>query len=156
ADGDALSYSWDFGDGVTATGATASHTYADDGSYTVTLTVSDGFGGVAHDTLTVTVLNVAPTVSFQGPARVSHTRAAAFTGSFTYPGADIGTATVDYGDGGGPQALALNPDHTFSFQHLFAVPGNYTVVVVVQDDDGGQGSFTQTLTVTNAAPDADA
>ncbi|NIP79981.1 MAG: PKD domain-containing protein, partial [Gemmatimonadetes bacterium] len=33
-DGDALSHSWAFGDGGTATGATASHTYAAAGTYT--------------------------------------------------------------------------------------------------------------------------
>ncbi len=38
----ALSYSWNFGDGQSATGATASHTYASAGSYNATLTVSDG------------------------------------------------------------------------------------------------------------------
>jgi subtilisin family serine protease len=42
ADGDALTYNWDFGDGATGTGATPSHTYPTAGSYTATLTVSDG------------------------------------------------------------------------------------------------------------------
>ncbi len=41
-DGDALTYDWTFGDGSSASGATASHTYAAGGSYTTTLTVSDG------------------------------------------------------------------------------------------------------------------
>jgi PKD repeat protein len=41
-DGDILGYTWDFGDGTTASGATVSHTYAAPGIYTVTVTVSDG------------------------------------------------------------------------------------------------------------------
>ena len=42
ADGDALTYAWDFGDGQSGTGATASHTYDSTGQRNVTLTVSDG------------------------------------------------------------------------------------------------------------------
>jgi hypothetical protein len=38
------SYAWDFGDGATGVGATASHTYAADGKYVVKLTVADGQG----------------------------------------------------------------------------------------------------------------
>lgn len=41
-DNDALTYSWDLGDGTTATGKTASHTYEQVGTYSVVLTVSDG------------------------------------------------------------------------------------------------------------------
>src|SRR5262249_47969884 len=57
-DGDTLSYLWNFGDGATATNATPTHLYADNGTYTATLTVNDGQGGSASASLVVTVLNV--------------------------------------------------------------------------------------------------
>ncbi len=42
AEGDALTYSWNFGDTNTETGLTTSHTYNSAGDYTVVLSVSDG------------------------------------------------------------------------------------------------------------------
>jgi len=41
-DGDALSYSWDFGDGTTGIGETPCHNYAEAGIYDICLTVNDG------------------------------------------------------------------------------------------------------------------
>lgn len=41
-DGDALTFTWNFGDGNTGEGLTTSHSYSQEGENTVTLTVSDG------------------------------------------------------------------------------------------------------------------
>ncbi|MFD4420054.1 PKD domain-containing protein [Agromyces sp. NPDC058484] len=55
ADGVVTGHAWDFGDGGTATGATASHTYAAAGTYPITLTVTDDDGATATTTTAVTV-----------------------------------------------------------------------------------------------------
>ena len=54
-DGTVGSFSWDFGDGTSATGATVSHSYAAPGSYTATLTVMDDRGARGTDSALVTV-----------------------------------------------------------------------------------------------------
>jgi PKD repeat protein len=60
ADGSPLSFSWDFGDGNTDTAANPNHAYDQAGTYTVVLTVSDGWYAVKADPLTVTVLDAPP------------------------------------------------------------------------------------------------
>ncbi|MBC9227704.1 PKD domain-containing protein, partial [Aeromicrobium sp. zg-636] len=66
SDGSIESYAWDFGDGSTGTGRTAEHTYARDGEFDVTLTVTDDRGGSdqAVRKVTIAVPNVAPVAGF--------------------------------------------------------------------------------------------
>jgi PKD repeat protein len=58
ADGDALTYRWDFGDGSPAEEGTdelTSHTYTRDGTFTARLTVRDTKGASSSDQVTITV-----------------------------------------------------------------------------------------------------
>ncbi|MDY6837598.1 MAG: PKD domain-containing protein [Thermodesulfobacteriota bacterium] len=146
---------WNFGDEETASGTlTPSHVYKDNGVYTVTLTVTDDDGGVGSDTLTVTVNNVAPSVDAGPDATINEGGAFAGQGSFTDPGDDTWTATVDYGDGSGVQPLTLNPDRTFALNHVYSDSGTFTVTVTVTDDDGGVGTDNAAVTANDLGPTA--
>ena len=54
-DNDVLTYTWDFGDGTTGSGASVSHTYSLVGVLMATLTVDDGYGGTVSSSVMVTV-----------------------------------------------------------------------------------------------------
>jgi RHS repeat-associated protein len=54
-EGDGLTFSWDFGDGGTASGPSPTHAYTTADVFTVTLTVSDPFGGIGTSQTTATV-----------------------------------------------------------------------------------------------------
>lgn len=57
-DGTALTYTWDFGDGGTAAGASVTHAFWTPGEHLVTLTATDGCGYEASATVTVTVTSM--------------------------------------------------------------------------------------------------
>ena len=59
-DGDTLSFAWDFGNGATAPGPLASHTYTVAGSFTASVTVSDGRGGMDTANVSITVSGASP------------------------------------------------------------------------------------------------
>jgi len=61
-DGSIVSYDWDFGDGITGSGANPAHTYVSEGVFTVTLTVTDNTNLTDTDTATITN-SVAPAIS---------------------------------------------------------------------------------------------
>ena len=154
----------DYGDGSGAQALTLGadkafeleHAYADNGDYTVTVTVTDDDGGVGAASLVVTALNVDPVVTCPENTTISEGDTFAGGGSFVDPGADEWTATVDYGDGSGEQSLTLGADKTFALEHTYADDGVYTVTVTVTDDDAGVSGDTLTVTVHNVLPAVDA
>ncbi len=58
-------YFWSFGDGSSATGVAPSHTYANPGTYTVTLTVYGSGGSQSTDTTQAVVSSAAPALTAQ-------------------------------------------------------------------------------------------
>jgi ribosomal protein L35AE/L33A/urease beta subunit len=149
ADGDPLTFTWNFGDGAGGTGVSPTHAYADNGVYTVTLTVSDG-ASTSTDTLVVTVANVAPTATLAGPADGVPGQARDFTFAAADPSpADAAapfTYAINWGDGttqsvNGPGSLA-------QATHVFTGAGTFTVSVTATDKDGATGlAVTQTVQV---------
>src|SRR4029079_13195162 len=117
--GSIASYAWDFGDGSVGAGETVSHIYTQDGVYVVRLTATDNDGLTDTVTVSVTVTNVAPVLSTLPDATATLGAAYPVAGTFTDPGADSWTATVDWGDGSSPSTVTTS-SRSFSLSHTYA------------------------------------
>lgn len=145
--GSITSYSWDFGDGSTAGGATgsASHTYASAGVYTVRLTVGDTAGLTSTTTQTITV-DAAPSASFAAapnPATVGS--GIAFDGRGS--GDTLGSITAyswTFGDGAAASGATAS--------HVYGAPGTYAVSLTVTNDVGQTNTTSRTVTVYGPPP----
>jgi DNA/RNA endonuclease G (NUC1) len=148
--GTIASYEWDFGDGSTGSGVSVTHTFVQDGSFTVRVTVTDNDGLTDSATFTVNVTNVAPVVGAvpNGSLNLGATYTAA--GTFSDPGADAWTATVNWGDGSAPEVVSL-AGRSFSLTHIYTAAGSYTVSIDIADDDSS-ATGTHTVTVIQPAP----
>ncbi|MDP6513802.1 MAG: PKD domain-containing protein, partial [SAR202 cluster bacterium] len=163
---------------------TGSHHYADNGSYDVTLCVSDD-DVVTCRTQRIEVANAAPVVEAGGNFTVNE---GAFTSlapaSFTdsafdsaaIPSEENFTATIDWGDGTTepdaditlvetPGSVGTLTHGTVQGSHAYGLYGTYSITVCVADDDhdpdsaspiDGQSCDTLIVTVNNVAPILDA
>jgi hypothetical protein len=123
------------------------HLYEENGQYQIGLFWHYPLSAGNTATLFTTVVNVAPVVD-AGPDVTllpGSTLRRSFT--FTDPGPDTHTATVDFGDGSGLQTVTPDKTGQWSLEHVYLRPGVYHVTVTVTDDDGGVGVDTFTVTV---------
>lgn len=146
--GKVVAWAWDFGDGATASGPTANHTYAQGGDFLVGLTVTDDSGASTLVRKTVTVSEPPP-----GPdPRNNQPPVATFTAR-----ASGLVLTVDPKGSGDPEGRAglfqwRWGDGSVGYgngvtTHKYDAPNAYTVELVVTDEVGLSDVARQTVRV---------
>jgi photosystem II stability/assembly factor-like uncharacterized protein/PKD repeat protein len=160
----------DWGDGTTTLGTitgsgpftvSGSHTYADEGVETVTVTVTDSDGATTGTASESVVVADAPIFLNAPAAPLAATEGAAFSGAVAVlsdqnPGdhTDDFTAKIDWGDGrSSAGAVVYDPSsqlYSVSGSETYQHAGTYTVKVTVVDAGGQSASVTETITVADA------
>jgi PKD repeat protein len=134
-DGQIISWSWDFGDGLGGTGESTSHTFDEAGEFLVTLTVRDDRGDTGVSTRSIRVRELGPNERPVASFTISATRGAApfevqvdASASFD-PDGKIVRYDWDFGDGAGGIGETM--------AHTWDTPGQYLVTLIAWDDRGG-------------------
>ncbi len=130
----AIGYTWDFGDGNTSIEENPTHTYGENNTYTVKLTVTNA-GKSADTTQTVTITNIRLIPNF------TFTKGTEGTVTFTNTSENANSYAWDFGDGN--TSTDENPTHTY------AKNDTYTVKLTATNKDGSADT-TQTVTIDNA------
>ena len=150
ADGsdDVVTYHWDFGDGTgTSLDQNPTHRYMTKGTYTATVTVTDGAGKTGTDSVVITVAdppaNRAPSVEAAAAPRSGNAPLSVlFSSEATDPDGDELTYLWEFGDGDTASDVA-------SIRHTYRQGGTYTAKLTVTDEDGASASSTVSITVGN-------
>ena len=144
-DGYITSWSWNFSDGLTATTQNLTHSFAQTGSYLVTLTVIDNNTATSSITKTVTVFNAPPIVNFTySPLYPRPNDDIYFADNSVDPeNMSLTSWFWDFGDGA--NSTEQNPSHKF------VSAGNYTVTLTVADDQNLKALISAEISVTEPA-----
>ena len=134
------SWSWDLGDGTTSTSQNPTHTYANAGTFNVTLIVSNSSG--CFDTIVQpVVVNPLPVAAFSTTPVCTGT-ATTFTNTST---PNTSSYSWNYGDNNNNTSTSANPSHSYT------LAATYNVQLVVTAPGGCKDSITQAIVV-NANP----
>jgi cytochrome c len=146
-----LQYHWDFGDGNgTSRDQNPTHQYLTKGTYTATVTVTDGGGRTGTDTVAITVTdppgNVAPIIDdvAVAPATGNAPLQVLFSSYARDPDGDQLTYLWEFGDGD-------TSTQEEKVSHVYRQGGSYTAKLTVSD---GEDSASATVPVTVGNPPA--
>jgi len=140
------SYTWNFGDGTTGTGAKVSHTYPDPGNYTVTLTVKDAAGNSDTDTIKVEVKDITqPIVNITSPASGTVTKKTITVSGIASDNVGVKSVTLKVNDGT-PVFGNISGD-SFSFTNVQLSRGENVIKVEAFDGSGNVGSASVTVNI---------
>ncbi len=158
-DGDPLTFSWrqSLGPTVTLVDAdtpTPTFTPTASGILVFTLTVDDGWGGTASDSVTVFVSNRAPVANAGMDRTVTKRTTVGLDGTASYD-PDGDALSYSWTQVYGPSAT-LNGADTAMPWFVPATRGLYRFQLTVNDGDGGTATDLVEITATNTAPIADA
>jgi len=137
-DGDAMTFSWDFGDTTSGTGLTPTHSYGTPGTYNVILTVTDSHGLAATTSHTISV-NAPPTISSIANKVTSEDTA---TAPINFTVGDAETPATALTVSGSSGNLTLVPNANISFGGSGA---NRTVTVTPAANQSGTATITVTV-----------
>ena len=164
ANGDTLTCTLDVdGDGTAdhtisdcANTASQAHTYTAAGSYSATLSVSDGNGGKADRTVTVTIsaANTLPAFDSDFSATPNPTTAGSpvtFNWAVSDADGDTLTCSLDVDGDGTADYTISDCANTGSQAHTYATAGDYPAKLTVDDGNGGAVEQTVSMTVDPAA-----
>ncbi|MFN9392469.1 MAG: PKD domain-containing protein [Flavobacteriales bacterium] len=143
-----MHWNWDFGNGSTATGPITTHTYAQIGSYTPVLSITDVNGCFATAAVPgmIQVLNTLPTAQFT--ATPSLTCPAPAEVSFLNTSAGNGPMTSEWVFGSAGSALQTG---TGTISHTFPSAGTEEVCLQVTDAHGCQSQTCHDITILDQA-----
>lgn len=148
-DGTVTAWRWTFGDGATAEGRSATHTYATDGTFPITLTVTDDDGATGSATAGVTVAAPPPPPPAADAVRDGFARTAAGSwgaadtgGSWTVQGA---AARYSVADGAGRHVLTTAGSSAESALGAVAVTGSDTRVRIAWSRTAAAGTLYATV-----------
>lgn len=146
-DGFIEKYRWEFGDGTESTEQNPAHRYADDGIYTVKLTVWDNERSEASKIIELEVLNVSPEALFTyAPGEPGIGQSVAFDASSSGdPDGFIEKYEWDLDGDGVVETEGLTAEA------VYERAGTYRVGLRVTDDDGASATSTQEVTVLEPA-----
>ncbi len=144
-DGEIISWLWIFGDGANSTQKNPTHTYPDNGTYTLILQITDDDNTTQQLTQQIQILNVPPIAQF-----ILNPQKPILKDNITYQDTSIdldGTIVAwswDFGDD--VTSTKQSPKHRYKNQ------GTYTITLTIIDNDGAQAQIEKTIIIVDDKP----